>query len=405
MRYYRMSARLLAPLAVQKNRQSDVSAALDYLPGSTLRGALAASYLKIVGGPEDRDFRRLFLEKPAMFPNLHPSGSKGETVARVLPLTAVSCKKNQGFKNSPADAGAARVKKSQAHGVFDNLAPKTAAAIAPKTEIKTNCPECGAKASPFTGYWDNDVAFPRLFEPTMLYHRHTGIDRDTGSVAHEMFFITQSMADYQKSGYDSSARSVYEPQYLAGKIGLSDDQAEILNRLLQYPVFAGSERTRGRGELEISLTLLESVGEMPDIESWSEAFKKQLELFSDGKIPERELECTYFSVDLDSDAILVDRFLRPATDLELPVENATLVLKIAKARTVRGWNSAWRMPKPDDLAVAAGSVFLFRYEGDEPEALFKCLDEIIRDGIGLRREEGFGNVAVCDKLHIISEVI
>lgn len=42
MKHFRLTARLLAPLAIQQDRQSNTSASLDYLPGSSLRGALAA---------------------------------------------------------------------------------------------------------------------------------------------------------------------------------------------------------------------------------------------------------------------------------------------------------------------------------------------------------------------------
>ena len=66
---------------------------------------------------------------------------------------------------------------------------------------------------------------------------------------------------------------------------------------------------------------------------------------------------------------------------------------------VSGWNAALGLPKEDDRAIAAGSVFFFEYLGDNPDSLsqrLKCLESA---GLGERRSEGFGRVIVCDPFH------
>jgi len=57
---------------------------------------------------------------------------------------------------------------------------------------------------------------------------------------------------------------------------------------------------------------------------------------------------------------------------------------------VGGFNQKWGLPIPQALAVSMGSVFIFRTKDcEEPN-----FDNLLNDGIGERRGEGFGRVAV-----------
>ncbi len=80
-------------------------------------------------------------------------------------------------------------------------------------------------------------------------------------------------------------------------------------------------------------------------------------------------------------------------------------MKVTQPRTVRGWNAAWGCAKPDDLAVAMGSVYLYKYTGEDAAKLKNFLQELQLRGVGLRREEGFGKIAICEPLHLNKEVI
>ncbi len=390
MKYYRIKAKLLAPLVIRQNRQSNASQGVSYLPGSTFRGALAAKFLRMKGGPEDERFRALFLDHPICFPNLLPTGENGDILSQVLPLTSVSCKRNPGFKGDDT------------HRVSDILAAKVIERKYPKDYDEALCPECHNDMKPYIGFWNGNCDNPKRFQPTMFYQRHTGIDRDTGTIAPSIFFITQAMADFQKKQKSSD----YYQQFLSGNIFVSVDQHEILKDLVPGPLFAGADRTRGMGELELCV----EIGDIPnpdfDFEGWNRGFKDKLKDIVQNKVLADELMSGhYFSIKLESDAILTDRFLRPSSEFELPFDNITQVLKVAKSQTIRGWNSAWGLPKPDDLAITMGSVYLFKYNGNDLENLKKNLNDLIIKGIGLRREEGFGRISVCDSLHVIKEVI
>ncbi len=392
MKYYRIKAKLLAPLVIRQNRQSNASQGVSYLPGSTFRGALAAKFLRMKGGPEDERFRALFLDHPICFPNLLPTGEKGNTLSQVLPLTSVSCKRNPGFKGDDT------------HGVSDILAAKVIERKYPKDYDEALCPECHNDMKPYIRFWNGNCDSPKRFQPTMFYQRHTGIDRDTGTIAPSIFFITQAMADFQKDQKSGD----YHQQFLSGNIFISDDQHEILKDLVQDvqdPLFAGADRTRGMGEL-LCVEIRDIPNPVFDLEKWNSDFKDKLKnIVQDKMLAEELMSGHYFSIKLESDAILTDRFLRPTSEFELPFDNITQVLKVAKSQTIRGWNSAWGLPKPDDLAIAMGSVYLFKYNGNDLENLKKNLNDLIIKGIGLRREEGFGRISVCDSLHVIKEVI
>jgi hypothetical protein len=59
------------------------------------------------------------------------------------------------------------------------------------------------------------------------------------------------------------------------------------------------------------------------------------------------------------------------------------------------------LPRQDEWAIARGSVFAYLFEGssDGRAALHDRLDQLERQGIGLRRNEGFGDVIVSDAFH------
>lgn len=391
MKYFHIHAKLLSPLMVQENRQSNAPEGLSYVPGSTLRGAIAAQYLRQGGQSTDAAFRMLFLEDPVYFPDLFPCNSP-EQCPEPLPLTAYSCKRSPGFLG---DNG---------HGVEDSLALLCAQNYEGSPLTKAiGCRKCGQDMKPFQGFWNAEVAHPQLCQPTMVYQRHTGIDRQTDTIASSIFYVTQGISDSRKKPdrADFSQRlegqdPTESPQYLGGGIFLKDSQLEALQPCLQETIFAGADRTRGMGEMK--LTLKESSPPKFNLEEWNRSFSKKVrELLNDSNKLPRGL---YFSIGLLGHAILVDRFLRPTPELVLEHPSTELVLRIIREHIVRGWHSSRGLPKNDDTAVAMGGVYLFRYGGDDSEKLSNYLNQLVVQGVGLKKAEGFGRVTVCNPVHV-----
>ncbi|HET9894382.1 MAG TPA: type III-B CRISPR module-associated Cmr3 family protein [Streptosporangiaceae bacterium] len=99
---------------------------------------------------------------------------------------------------------------------------------------------------------------------------------------------------------------------------------------------------------------------------------------------------------LRSPGIFVDDHGRPAADPN-PAElesvlgcPATVVKRWTRWQAISGWHIASGLPKPADLAVATGSTYLI-----EPASAVSdsALGELGRRGLGLRRHEGFGDLA------------
>lgn len=93
---------------------------------------------------------------------------------------------------------------------------------------------------------------------------------------------------------------------------------------------------------------------------------------------------------LQSPAILVDEHGSPTTDLHAELDRRTSAGAVARTwsrtTTVFGWNGVAGVARPADRALAAGSVaVLFDWAQHE-------LDDLIRRGIGVRRDEGYGEV-------------
>ena len=393
MKYYRFFAKLLSPMSVQQKRQSNAPPTLPYLPGGALRGAIAGKLLREGTRPEDDQFQSLFLKEPATFPNLIP-GPDPLAPMGPLPASAISCKRVGGFF-------------PEGHGVSDALVAIFAGRMGKNVgENVWRCPKCGEDMKPFSGFWNQSKDAPRRFEPTLTSQRHTGIDRITGTVAPSIFFMTQSIADHYKTMDEDS--DVYRPQCLTGGAYLAPEQAKRLESHLEGSVFVGAERTRGMGEMQVSIA--EETPPTFNLLEWDAAFRKKYAKTTGSDVPVSGL---LFSVLLESHAILVDRFLRPTAVIEAlegdgpgdAASNVVPVVKMTSSETVRGWQSAWNLAKPDDMAAAMGSVYLFQYTGNDPDELEKRLRRLVVSGIGLRREEGFGGIQICNPLHIKEETL
>lgn len=378
MNPYLLSARLLAPLMVQKSRQTYTPQTVEYLPGSSLRGALAGMYLRAVGGANDVPFTVLFGANAPAFPDLLPT-PQADMLSECLPLTAISCKRFPGFKSE------------NGHGVRDSLTMLAFSRTNNAANLKFwRCPKCDNDSKPFTGVWNNQPDSAAMVRATLVLQRHTGIDRATGTVADGVFYAPQIMRESRIPG---------EPQYLAGRTFLNQEQHEAFSALIrERTVFAGADRARGLGELELTLTPMQ-IPEV-DVAQWSDAWKRlHVQTVGQGPAPG-----VYYSLKLASPSVLADRFLRPTADLSLDFPHVELVGKSVKQTLVRGWQSAWGLPKPDDPALERGGVYLYRYGGDDVQGLNAFLAKLITTGVGLRCQEGLGEIRVCEALHVREDI-
>ena len=130
-----------------------------------------------------------------------------------------------------------------------------------------------------------------------------------------------------------------------------------------------------------------------------------------------------FSLWFVSDALLRNSALRPATglnDLEgclstlLSTKDDEVIVKarsnderlsvVLRTRRTEGWNQRWSLPRPSYIAILAGACAVFEVVGwaarstEKKDTLCDALKKLDCNGLGERRAEGFGEVAISDPM-------
>lgn len=156
-------------------------------------------------------------------------------------------------------------------------------------------------------------------------------------------------------------------------LGETDLLIKLQNLLEDQEVSLGGARSAGYGK-----SILENF--QIDLD-WNETASKQ---GGNGQ----------FIITLLSPAIIRDEFGQPTFTLD-GVVGQTHLAAFTKVEITGGFNRYWGLPLPQSTALAAGSVFVYPKDLVE-EAHIK---KIVEDGIGERRIEGFGRVALNWNVH------
>lgn len=164
-------------------------------------------------------------------------------------------------------------------------------------------------------------------------------------------------------------------QRFSGALGATKDQLAVLKNL--GPLRIGGRRTtHGRAEVDIRAD-----GSPPTAE----------------RRPDGQLV-----IRLRSPGIFTDDYGRPTrepSDAELQAAlgvPARVIKSWTRWDQSGGWHAASGLPKPQELTVAAGSTYLIQVQNqDEAERLRDdaALAAMAARGLGLRRHEGFGDLA------------
>lgn len=383
-----------SPVAVSEwhRVQGDVAGALDYIPGSALRGALAAAYLAETGDDEKSDFfKQVFLSGESRFGNLYPNGGFP------IPLTALTCRLTPGFIT---DGG---------HGVFDSLLKLLLG------NGEAHCIQHGETAEVdlgrFTGFYvKRNGSFRKASAPKRIIAR-TALDQSHGTSKHGMLYAMEAVEEGTVFiGYVKIKRENWEKLVGTFPCAIENGRTDDLKRVLSI----GSARTRGLGE--ISLIEWREIKDVSiygrDPENLEVRFDKFNEMLR--KSLPTENDTFYFTIGLDSDLLLLDDHMRSMTYLapevlasglrdsneSKAILNAICVASVSSYRTVIGWNQKIGLPKANQVAISKGSVFLYKACGVKKENLLPALRALELEGVGERKNEGFGGIVVCDPFHV-----
>jgi CRISPR-associated protein Csx10 len=325
---------------------------LRYIPGSTVRGVLAAAALQ--NGISKSDFSTLFSEEGLMFGDCCRN--------QVLPLSAMSCKHFSGFTGEG--------KEYPPHGVVDMLFKSLDPAI------KSVCPKCGAplKALEATEYTREGSRFKTEEIPVEL-HTRTAVGGG-GSARNGALFTQEEIP----AGFS-----------FQGWIQGNEEKIDALRKSIAL-------QTGGNITINIGKRRSGSAGFSIDLPLSFEPVSSCVWKGQQG---------LWLAAKMESDTILVDRLLKPvialdaASVVELMGAPSDAVVKEAfiSFRKISGWSQVGQMFKPDFYAIGRGSTFLLNFPHSPQKQLEAWAKDVEFYGVGLRRTEGFGQVSFRDPLH------
>ena len=412
MQRIELEIKALSPLAIARQKPGgSIGEAVDYIPGTVIRGAVAAQILDLSNGrstdltKNGGDFQALFLsENPAIFQNAYPALIiHGKLIPKnrfeengVLPATALSSKNKPGFKEEEDDP--------EKNGVFDTLIDRFCAE-GYGYPYDPNCPKDGGRvdATGITFYCKVDDEYHSLKVNKRLLTR-VGINRRRATSEEEILYSLEVLNESQETKQN--------PVYYRGAILVEENLAESLRNFIQtrnQNFRLGGSTSRGLGKVEI--VTKNPVSAKIDVEQKLTKFTSSIqdrwqkwEIFG---VPLKELpgDRTYFTLDLQSDAILTENWRRTTVISEKMLQQFTQVedpsLKLEAAYSsydyLSGWNAAWGLMKDVELITNKGSVYLF--STTQREIWDNVLGELEVRGVGDRTSEGFGQIQICNQFH------
>ena len=371
--------------------------AINYIRGGLIRGAIAKALLADSENNEpDDDFRQLFLNDDAgIFRNCTPG-------TKVLPATAASCKDFPGFYKAGDN---------EKHGIFDTLLERIVSEKA-GWMYQPNCPKCNGRVEAQGGFYTkSESIFTKKELNTRLLAR-VAINRQRKVAEDELLYhltaIDPIIVKNEKKTSQDEVES--EKVILHGSARIPSDLAKKVTQTLRQKVKRlGGGGSRGLGNVCIAVDKQQSSGTLSKrIKVFNEGLQAVWEPYAD--LPNTEIgefEGTYFTVSLLSDAIMTaeDGWQRSMV-LTAPMlkemascnADVTLVRSFASSNYVGGWNAAWGLPKKTELVTQMGSVFVFHTP--DIDAWLPELQKLENIGVGNRREEGFGQILICDPFHL-----
>lgn len=352
-------------LAVGPEGDPNTASSMPYVPGSLIRGALAARYLEQKGPQVGQEFTRFFLNGAVRYLNAYPEF--------VEPA-------NGGHRSLPAPAPWAREKDVDPHSELERVYPQTEEVVDDDGNHLPRLPQSLGKA------------FVHAYVATANGNSYVEVNGPT--VAYEIAIHTARNRQYGRAieGDDSSAvfryRALARGQRYVGVIVVSNpNDASTIYGLLasNAPMFLGGSHTAGYGRVTVHPNPLDEVLANT---GWRELAGELKAIPADEP----------FLVYLTSDAVLRDpKTGQPTVDIcpFLPAETSgkkviySVKQAFVKPIWVGGFNRTWELPLPQEWAVEKGSAWLVSADQSLSATDLQAIEQ---KGIGARTAEGFGSV-------------
>ena len=418
MKRINLEIKAISPLAIGRQKPNgSVSEADEYISGTVIRGAIASQILQQSGlSSEDLsqnggDFQQLFLsDRPAIFQNAylatfdadHPPLSE----VYVLPNTALSSKNRAGFK-------------PKYNGAFDTLIDSFCAEGYGHL-YDPNCPTDGGLVFAFTGFYgkvtvenkpENQELDKYQYYKTSTSNRlltRVGINRRRAVAEEQILYSIEVLSESQAY---KDIPSIYRSAIFAEDSIAEGLQLFIHNNANDFRLGGSASRGLGKTKITAHKPIDCSSKLIDNVDHFNQKLKerwRQWQIF--GNIKEDLLaNRTFFTIDLQSDAILVEKWLRTTVISTAMLQeftglnDASLQLHVTNSSYDyrSGWNAAWGLMKDVELVTNKGAVYLFSVSIDRFEDWIPALTNLEIKGVGDRISEGFGQVQICNDFHLV----
>ncbi len=338
---------------------------LSYIPGSVLLGTLAGMAARLKRCSYD-DFVALFLRGKVLFPTLYPAWHWQGSIypAIPVPLALHVCS-----ACPPTD-------EDERHGMH------------PAWDLRETCIECGSRLEPLGGFVVLRSEPPYTLKPGQSSETHIRIDEDTGRVEAGQLYGYTALNPGQYFVGELVCYGEHTWKHLKDATGIAEKTA------LAWRI--GKARSRGYGQVTV---WMEQCEDKPPL--W-------IQLPVEDRVENRLVDavedgagtrCQTLTMTLLTDTMIGNRWGQQASGFaEKGLEEALSLGAIricdvfAGHRVVDGFNAHLGLPRWRDTALRAGSAVRFTLKAP-PVDLLDRLAKIETEGIGMRRNEGFGRVA------------
>jgi|GEM_PF-1375162 len=367
-------------ILANKHAAGNIVHTLDYIAGSAVRGAFAARYISLKGLSGKDEFTQFFSSNEVRFGNLYPESEGGFVLP--LPISAKTCKGYKGFKNDDPS--------KEIHGVSDYLLQ----------EMPESCFFCNAPLETYPCFYEfapDNYNYCKKVEVGKRFSVHSEIEDKTKRSNEGILYTLEHINEEETfvGNIIFSQESLYE----SFKNLFFSSGTEISFKI-------GQACSRGMGKVIVT-NFSRSDSSLFAISKAT--VEERVKAFNEGNLANNEIK---FSLTLFSDAIICDKFLRYLTtipewlvegELNLPSGRIERINAFAAYKMLSGWNAAIGLPKENEIAINKGSSFLYTFMGrgeEDNRKLIQALEELENRGIGFRRNEGFGEIIVCDPVHL-----
>jgi len=344
----------------------------DYIPGSVLWGMFASLFPK----SDMQKFYETFFQDKVIFTNLYPF-IEVDILALPLPLSTFGCKYRPGYIEKEVI--------SEKHKFYDYLLDVS--------KIEDKCQYCRSKKTNFTNgfyYKKGNTYYSYKSEKTIDMHNHID-DESQSTKTNDGLYSYEVLTKGQKfTGY----------LLLRGEW----DEFKEIQKLI-YSIKNDGKVSIGKGRNNgYGLSIIDfAIGESYKLDNNKRLYlNDKLDLYENGH---------KFTFTFISDSFLLNKYGNYFTYVDEVIlcdilnlnynfnsnfkpENFKLIRSFCRTRETDGFNMKHNLPKNKMIGLQKGSSFYFEYTGSNCKKLAERLLEIERNGVGTRKNEGYGQIII-----------